>query len=275
MGGRRPGTALGIGTIRMWSFNTWIIAINIAIFLIDGLLVRFGYQPVIALGGYFSAETAIQHGQVWRFISFQFLHAGLGHIFMNMLGLFFFGPLIERYLGSRRYLAFYLLCGVAGPVAYMLLWASGFLVTHPAQPLVGASAGVFGVLIAAAFVAPNADVYIWGILPVKMRHLAWLLIAVAAYTVLFYGDTGRHNAGGEAAHLGGAALGYLLIRRPHLLRWANRKIGPPSLGGLQSPKSKDRIDDKEVDRILKKVHEQGITSLTERERDTLAKASRR
>jgi len=196
MGGRRPGTALGIGTIRMWSFNTWIIAINIAIFLIDGLLLRFGVGyleswpglgavpvGVIEFWGRFTASDAILHGQVWRFISFQFLHAGLGHIFMNMLGLFFFGPLIERYLGSRRYLAFYLLCGVAGPVAYMLLWASGFLVTHPAQPLVGASAGVFGVLIGAAWVAPH--ILIFGLVPIRVA--AWIMVLIALYITLAKG----------------------------------------------------------------------------------------
>src|SRR5579884_2398963 len=109
-----------INTMRLWSVTTWLIVINIAVFVGDrftnGLLTDWGY---------FSADTAIYHAQAWRFISFQFLHAGLEHIFFNMLALYFFGPFIERYLGSTRYLAFYLLCGIAGAVMYLALWGVG------------------------------------------------------------------------------------------------------------------------------------------------------
>jgi membrane associated rhomboid family serine protease len=276
----RGGGGSGFARVKMWSFSTWIIAINVAVFLIDAILVKGGGKPYLALLGYFSADTAIQGGQVWRFLTFQFLHAGLGHLLMNMLGIYFFGPLIERHFGSKRFLAFYLLCGVAGPIAYMLLWASGLLVTTASVPLVGASAGVFGILIAAAVIAPDAMVYVMMIFPVKLRHLAILLIFIAAYTVIFFGHKPGENAGGEAAHLGGAALGYLFIRRPYLLNWADRL----SVGSV-----KDRVADKveqsktqrnqklqmEVDRILRKVHDQGIAALTEKEKRTLAEATER
>ena len=80
-------------------------------------------------------------------------------------------------------------------------------------PMVGASAGIFGVLVAAAILAPNATVLIYGIFPMKLKVLALVMLAVAIYTVW----TGGTNAGGEAAHLGGAAMGYILIRHPHWL----------------------------------------------------------
>ncbi len=228
------------GSANPWSVNTWLIVINVAVFLLNAIITvpggmrnvlvgtdPFGndvYQQVavppshpIDMYGYFSVVTAVAHAQVWRFLTFQFLHASFNHIFANMLGLFFFGPLIETYLGRRKYLAFYLLCGVAGPFAYMLLWAMHLLHDGPATPLVGASAGIFGVLIAAAMVAPNAEVLVFGIIPMKMRTFAWGLLGLAVYAILFSGD----NAGGQAAHLGGAAVGFLLIREPQLLRWAD------------------------------------------------------
>jgi len=167
--------------------------------------------------GWFSVTTALGHLQLWRLVTFQFLHAGFDHILFNMIALFFFGPLIESYLGSRRYLAFYLLCGVAGPVMYVVLWQVGLLSSGPSTPLVGASAGIFGVLIAGATVAPNSEVLIWGVLPMKLRTFAWVLLAIAAYTVFQHGATGTNNAGGQAAHLGGAAAGYALIRYPRVL----------------------------------------------------------
>ena len=91
--------------------------------------------------------------------------------------------------------------------------------------MVGASAGIFGVLIAAAVrVAPNASVrLLFPPIPMKLRNLAWIMLGIAAFTLVIYG----HNAGGEAAHLGGAGVGYLLIQRPQVLnvftKWPRRK----------------------------------------------------
>ena len=216
---RQPTQPPGIVTsMRMWSVTTWLIAINVAVFLLDNM--TDGY---LGAWGFFSAAAAIFHLQVWRFITFQFLHDGISHIFFNMLALYFFGPMIEGYLGSRRYLAFYLLCGVAGAAMYLVLWVLGFLHMGASTQLVGASAGIFGVLIAAARVAPDTTVMLmFPPIPMKLKVLAWIMIGIAVFTIL--GD--RANAGGEAAHLGGAALGSLLIWRPDLLNvfdWPARR----------------------------------------------------
>jgi membrane associated rhomboid family serine protease len=202
--GRMPG----------WSVTTWLIVINIAVFVLDPLLASiFGYPPLMAWG-YFSAATAIHHLQIWRFLTFQFLHASLGHIFFNMLSLYFFGPLIESYLGPRRFLTFYLLCGIAGAVSYLLLWMLGILIAYSWVPLVGASAGIFGILIASAKIAPDAQVFLlFPPIPLRLKTLAWILLGIAAFTVI----AGGNNAGGQAAHLGGAALGYVLIENPRIL----------------------------------------------------------
>lgn len=257
---RQPGAPIattggGLGAMRWWRVTTWLIAINAAVFVLDlmlqgaGLRYTLGFVsepdgsvrallvsyrryveltgasggagvnwmgPLEAIG-YFSVSKAIYGLQVWRWLSFQFLHANFGHLLGNMLGLFFFGTVIEAALGRWRFLAFYLLCGIAGPVVYIFFALVGILGTEPYTPLIGASAGVFGVLIAAAQIAPRATVMlILPPIPMQLRTLAWVLLGVAAFTVFTQGP----NAGGEAAHLGGAALGLLLIRKPQLLSWA-------------------------------------------------------
>jgi membrane associated rhomboid family serine protease len=216
---RQPQQSNPFGGMRFWSVNSWLIAINVAVFVLD--LILGG--PLYELG-YFSVNTAIYHLEIWRFITLQFLHDEnhLQHIGYNMLALFFFGPIAEQYLGSRRYLAFYLLCGIASGLSYVLLWATHILISDPNTRLIGASGSIFGVLIAAAFIAPDVRVLVDFFFPVKLRTQAWIMVAIAAFTVIRNGD----NAGGEAAHLGGAAAGFLLIKNPQLLNFANLRRGP-------------------------------------------------
>jgi len=218
-----------------WTVTTWIAVVNVAVFVLGHVLYpgrvdRLGRaiaaSPVDRLC-WFSFADAIAGGQVWRFVTFQFVHANLPHLVGNMLGLIGLGPVVEEYLGRRRYLAFYLSCGAAGPVAFLVLQAmSGGARADAAAgggyaTLVGASAGVFGVLVAAAIVAPREWVQlIFPPTPIRLRTAAALMLCVAGFTVFAYGRDGAHNAGGEAAHLGGAAMGYALIRRPE---WLGRR----------------------------------------------------
>ncbi|MFG0329012.1 MAG: rhomboid family intramembrane serine protease [Phycisphaerales bacterium] len=305
--GRSPNDGFfapaGFRSMSGWSFNTWIIVVNVVVFLADIFLrTSVSYpSPVSAafqMGpleywGYFSTTTALQDYQIWRFISFQFLHANFFHILFNMLGLFWFGPEIERYLGSRRYLAFYLLCGVAGAALYLILNVAGIiwyqqtqqslpilLIHNPAMPLVGASAGVFGVLLGVAYLRPRQliTVFIFFIpITMQVRTLAYGLVLIALYTVLF----GGQNAGGQAGHLGGAALGALLIRRPRVLNWALlmpldglKSRGHHAFRNLAGGAGRgSSVDDAEIDRILSKVATQGLHSLTARERRVLESAT--
>ena len=291
-GGGSVGAMFGNGFSRH-SIVFWLIIINAAVFFIDGILTRIAGpltlvvdgQPVMNLGileawGYFSFDTTIAGFQIWRIITFQFLHAGLGHIFWNMLGLFFFGPLVERWWGSRRFLAFYLLTGVSGTVGYLALWASGLVVTTGWVPLVGASAGLFGVLIAAALIAPNTQVLLFFVIPIPLKVLIWGILAISVYTVTARGGMIGANAGGEAAHLGGAALGFLLVKKPKLLDWAgslstNTVRQTLDQKQAQRRRQREQADQAEVDRILDKVRDQGIQSLTTKEKKTLQQATDR
>ena len=213
-----------VGAMHMWSVTTWLLVINIAMYFLSNMIVgvatlpdgrQFQYSVIKQLGS-FTVVDGLYRLQVWRFITFQFLHANLSHILFNMFTLYMFGTLIEQYLGRRRFLAFYLASGVGGALMYVILTLLGFFGAASqtvAQPLVGASAGIFGVLVAAAVIAPDATVLIYGSIPAKLKTVAYVLLGVAVFTIFSNG----FNAGGEAAHLGGAVVGFFLIRRPELL----------------------------------------------------------
>jgi len=220
-----------------WSVTTWLIAINVAVYAIDHLLMRMQIGYVMSVDnvrlfmgplefwGHFSQWFAIGDWQLWRFVTFQFLHGNLRHLVFNMLALYFFGPLVEFYLRPRLFLIYYLLCGVGGALFYLVLLMLGYRIGTSWVPLVGASAGIFGVLIAAALIAPHAMVYLFGVIPMRLVTLAYFFIIFAILQVLFLGE----NAGGEAAHLGGAAMGVLLMRKTNWLEriaWLGRRAPP-------------------------------------------------
>ncbi len=239
--------------------------------------------------------------EIWRFIGFQFCHADMNHLIFNMIGLFFFGPIVERFLGARKFLAFYLICGIAGAVLYLLLNAAGFAVMQmsggkaivpgllfndPYTPLVGASAGIFGILIASARIMPNATVLLFFIIPMRMATLAYALVIIAVGTVILGGAKVGSNAGGEAAHLGGAIAGWWLIARPDRLQGFFDFFGRAgeSVSGIGARRKaaaairegqRRAAEDAEVDRVLAKIKDFGIGSLSDDERRILKDASRR
>jgi membrane associated rhomboid family serine protease len=227
---RRPQNS-PFGAMRRWSITIWLVAINVAVFAFDALS-----DHRVFLFGYFSATKAVYQLQVWRFLTFQFLHANTEHIVFNMISLYFFGPIIESYLGRARYLAFYLLCGASGAAMYMILMYAHVLDLTPDTPLVGASAGIFGILIASARVAPDARVMLmFPPIPMKLKTLVWIFIGWAvlsiAREVFHIGNYVNANAGGEAAHLGGALLGFILISKPEVLNIFDFGRRRPPRGG--------------------------------------------
>ncbi len=359
-----PWSSMGLGNLRVISFNTWLIIINVAVFLVmaftPGLRSEIAYgqyalhgftpqdlkqgfvdtsrwvplsadlgmptpqgHPIVrkvgkdsrgqtlvetigvqaaapahlfTVWGHFSTARAFLGWEVWRFLTFQFLHANITHLIFNMLGLWFVGGLVEQYLGSKRYAAFYLTAGIFGALMYLLLnfvgtmiqvYVSsgvripGLLFVDIHTPLVGASAGIFGVLMAAAFIAPSAIVYIFGLLPLKMRTAVYVFTAIALFNLL----SDSKNAGGEAAHIGGALAGFYFIRRTHLLRdffdlMGNSTKAEPEPGGAGGGRGRFPFTGPRpgpgsdvVGEILKKVELQGLRSLTEAERRTLRQAT--
>lgn len=239
-----------------------LLIINVAVFLLSFLIVPLGQFFFRWFSVY---PTSLGMVQLWRPITYQFLHAGPWHIFLNMLVLFFFGPMLERFWGSRKFLTFYLVCGAMGGLFYPLLVLVGWL---DAGRLVGASGSILGMLAAAAILFPNMRVYVWGIFPVKLMVLAMILAGISIISLLR--PDRFTNAGGEAAHLAGMAAGafYVLSQswrkklksRLQSRAWEGRKV---TLRNLQL----------ELDRILQKVHDSGIHSLTPKEKKILKQAT--
>lgn len=333
---RGPGGPGGrsVGGLGMWSVNTWLIVINIAVFILGAalsgaprpMLVRseiepnippdrlveqradaqgpirsgaietrpvfdrqtgqrvgttqYWYMDPIKAFGFFSTATGFMKLEVWRLVTFQFLHANLTHLLFNMFGLFIFGGVVEQYLGRKRYLAYYLVCGIFGGLTYLMLNLLGFfgikipfvLINDVHTPLVGASAGVFGVIIACAYIIPNSVVQlIFPPIPLKMKWLAYGYVALAAFNLFRSGQ----NAGGDAAHVGGALAGYFFIRNSHLLRdfFDVFKDSRKEPGGLRSKRVITETG--EVDRVLDKVKEKGVGSLSEKEKRILQQETKK
>ncbi|HEY8990838.1 MAG TPA: rhomboid family intramembrane serine protease [Luteolibacter sp.] len=260
---------------RLTPVTKWLLIANAAVFILDWLVLRRALERF----GAFTIETAVFQGRIWEFLTFQFLHASPMHLLANSMGLYFFGPWMERWWGARRFLAFYLLCGVAGAAFFSLLVLFGLLPDGTLTGLVGASAGIYGILAGVAMVAPDLRVaLLFPPVEMSMRQLAIVVLAIAAGSVLF--RLGG-NEGGEAGHLGGAILGFLLVKFPGLLGkgWSLRpKVIRPAAFARQEPKlrPRTRVDlagQDEVDRILDKISREGIHSLTQEERDRLRAAA--
>lgn len=142
----------------------------------------------------------------WQLVTYGFLHGGVGHLFFNMLALFMFGAEVEYRWGSRRFLQFYLACVVGAGITHMVM--SGVMGVPPG-PLVGASGGVFGVLLAYGMMFPDRQVMLL-IPPIPMRAKNLVILMGAVTLVLGYLQPG----GGVAhfAHLGGMLVGFLMIQ---------------------------------------------------------------
>lgn len=205
----------------------------------------------------------------WTLVSYMFLHAGLSHILFNMLGLFFFGPRLEARLGSRAFLGLYFISGIAGALA---TFAFSF-----STPIIGASAGVFGVMLAFAMFWPRERIYIWGVLPIEAR---WMVVGMTVLALV----GSRSSASGIAhfAHLGGFAGGWLFLKVREWRSPARRfqaKVHPAAVRPVgedalrrwsQIPlENVHEVNREEIHRLLAKAQANGVRSLTVTERETL------
>jgi membrane associated rhomboid family serine protease len=179
-----------------------LIAINVLVFVLMGVspsLADFA-DSVFGLSG-----RGLAKGMIWQFVTYQFVHAGFFHLLVNMLGLWFAGNILERIFGARRFVIFYLLCGIAGGLLQVALSPGPAMV-------VGASGSVCGLVAAFSTMFPQMPVtaLIFFVIPVRMRAM-WLGIIVAGVS-LFLMLTGWFGDIGNAAHLGGAIAGFGLVK---------------------------------------------------------------
>jgi membrane associated rhomboid family serine protease len=240
-----------------------LLIINVAVFLLSFMIPSLE-NVFLQWFSVFPATIGMSL-QLWRPITYQFLHGGPWHLFWNMLVLFFFGPVLERLWGGRKFLTFYLICGAMGGLFYPLLALVGWL---RVGPMVGASGSILGILAAAAILFPQMRVYVWGIFPVKLMVLALVIAAVSILTLLRPDQFA--NAGGEAAHIAGMAAGAVYVLSE---RWRAKLKLKLRSGSWEKKMAARRNLQFEVDRILQKVHESGIHSLTPKERRILRQAT--
>jgi len=185
--------------------TVFLIALDVAIFLLElsspgAWLETFALWPPRAL----SPDSPGFH--LWQLVTYSTLHASFAHLAFNMLGLFMFGREIERVLGARRMLALYLTSTVTGALAQLAVLA--WLTHGPAAPTIGASAGVFGTLVAYALLFPERRVILL-FPPVPMP--AWLFATGYAAIELLLGVTGDAPGIAHFAHLGGMAAAAVLV----------------------------------------------------------------
>ncbi len=186
---RRPFRYAGLNV------SLWLIAANILVFALTYVYPELGYHLAMR-------PRAVAGGAVWQLFTYMFVHAGLSHLFVNMLGLFFFGTQVERETGSWEFLFYYLVTGtLAGLFSFFVYLATGGWNIM----LAGSSGAVFAVLLAFATIFPDARIYVWAILPVRAPLL------VLAYTgiELVSQFSGSRASIAHVTHLAGFGFGFL------------------------------------------------------------------
>ncbi len=279
-----------------------LLIINVAVFFLqmiaNNLLV--GGKPLLYILNLWFALNPVGDAynfQVWQLVTYQFMHGSFSHILFNMFALWMFGMEIENIWGSKKFLVYYLFCGITAGLAQLFIAP---LFSVPAVTI-GASGAVFGVMIAFAMLFPDRYIYLYFLIPIKAKYLIGFLFILEIFWI---GDAGSNVA--HLAHLGGALAGFLFIMFDKnidvpLKRMWNISSGYRPDGDIKNPfsglsnrfrKRKDDIenakyydiDDKEeedkitqaeIDAILDKISQSGYQTLTEREKKILFKASKK
>jgi membrane associated rhomboid family serine protease len=232
-----------------------LLALNVAVFVLQMA------SPLTEYIGVFVPRLVLV--RPWTLITYMFLHGGFTHILFNMLGLVFFGSQVEDRMGSKRFTIMYFLSGISGALLSLLLM--------PRASLVGASAGVFGVMLCFAHYWPNQPINIWGIIPVPARLLVILTTVIAI-------GSGLGGGGGNIAHfahLGGYAGAYLYLRWLERGRqqWKQKAVAvkPSVTKRIEDWRQIDldkihSVNKVEVKRLIEKIAADGVGALTPEER---------
>jgi len=249
-----------------------VYLLQVTVFTSPWLVETFGFRPSLALA------------RPWTLLSYALLHGNFLHIFFNMLALFMFGPMVESHMGGRRFLRLYLISALGGAALCVAL-----LPLAGDSLIIGASAAVFGVMLAFVLEWPDAPIFVFPLpFPVKAK---WLLFFFAAANVLPVALQ-VHDGVAHLAHLGGFAAAFLYLRGGKLAQGLHRArpaardtavlVHPSAArtGGRIGPfaAGRRRADAKvldEVDRVLDKISAGGLESLTPEERRFLDEMSKR
>lgn len=274
-----------------------IIAINLLVYAV--LVVLWVFLSLSGAGDlYYSIRSYLMMPaspsyfltQPWTVLTYMFAHDRFFHILFNLLFLYWFGLLVNEYLGSRKLANLYILGGLAGGLFYMLIYnlAPLFSDVVDSSLMLGASAGVYAIVVAAATLTPNTTFRLLLLGPVKIKYIAIFYVLVA------FANTAGSNAGGELAHLGGAALGFVYIiqlrngrdlgvpvqavgqfferlfsNKPKVKVTYRKKNYEYKSEPLKPTKNGEITSQEEIDRILDKIAEKGYDSLSKDEKRRL------
>jgi len=268
-----------------------LIGINVIVFLavnmsavLEKLFTPAVHQSIIEhfANEYLQLPAALTKlpTHFWTPLTYMFMHDGILHILFNMLWLYWMGQIFEEYLGNKRTIGLYLFGGFAGAIAYVACFnlLPLFTSVNAAEysTIVGASAAVTAIVVATATLLPNYTISLMFIGPVKLK---WLVIAMLIIDFLMIV---RSNPGGEIAHLGGALFGFIYIKQLQkghdwITGITNIFKSKSKLKVVYSNTGKNSADyprQDEIDRILDKISQSGVDSLSRQEKETLARASK-
>jgi membrane associated rhomboid family serine protease len=254
-----------------------LIIFNTAVFLFDLLLRGFLKSDFIIYYFALTPELIAQKFYIWQIFTYQFLHGGFFHILFNMAVLWMFGAELEYKWGSDRFLKFYLSTGaMTGLMIFIFNHLMGLTI-----PTIGASGVVYAVMMVYAIYWGNRLIYIWMIIPIKVKYFVMIMGGVSFISMITPGQSNISHIG----HLGGLISGFIYFK----LFIDTRNLSTVSSGSLFSglktwkkkkeweKKDQERYDnmdvERQVDEILGKISRLGIKSLSETEKKILKKAS--
>ncbi len=247
----------------------YLLIANVVIFLIQKLV---GDQMMVQSLGLVPIRV-LKDLAVYQLFTYMFLHGGFFHILMNMFILWMFGTEIELTWGTRRFLKYYFLCGIAGGLFTVM-----FLPNSPV-PTIGASGAIYGLLVAYAIMFPNRLLYIFFLFPVKVK---WAVLAFVALE-FFASFNAATSTIGHLAHLGGAVVGFIYLKMDWRFRRIFQKLNPwhwftsvrykSRVHKMEKNRQKTEDIMKRVDEILDKINAVGIENISEEDRQFLGSAS--
>jgi len=247
----------------------WLLIVNGGFFVLQNFM-----------GGWIESTLGLVPARVlsleiWRLFTYQFLHGSFFHILFNMFTLWMFGKDLEWNWGTKEFLKFYFTCVVGAGLLNV------FVQPFSTVPAIGASGGLYGILVAFALMFPDSVIYLYAIFPMRAKYFV-ILIGALEFLASAHGTS---SPIARFAHLGGMLTGYIYLKSyefrslwTRLLYkisdlFVSRAPAPrsPKLKKELQPRKEDLL--KEVDRILEKVLRQGADSLTEQERDIMKRYS--
>jgi membrane associated rhomboid family serine protease len=241
----------------------WLLIANVALYAFTILPL-----PAALLQGYGSLVPYKVYlgGQLWRLVSYMFLHGGVWHLAFNMLALWMFGVELEYRWGTRRFVTFYFLAGIGAGLLSFPLWY---------RDIIGASGAVLAILTAYAYYYPDRQILLFFIFPVPVRIAVVIIGAISLFL-------GLQSAGGVAhfTHLGGIVMALLYIKTyDPVMNWLSERRSLRQERSMrrraEENAGKKRHFEEVIDPILKKISEQGMESLTGKEKAQLREASRK